>query len=329
MPRKPRIQYPNAIYHVITRGDGRREIFFDNDHYQRLTDGLADEVQRSGWIVPAFCWMPNHIHLLIQTPLANLSRGMQHLLSGYANWFAKRNRRSGHLFQGRFKSYLVQDETYYWSLSRYIHLNPVNGRRPLVEKPEDWKHGTFAGYVREASRFSFVDYQAIWNNWAGEFGGRDPKISYQKYVRQGLSQEVENPLESAWDDWVIGKKAFLKKVLKIARKNQPQSNSRLVRRTRAIDPSEVFTTVAREFGVDPTDYRGYRASAAGREMAALLCRQLTPATLAELSETLGLAHKDSSANLIKKAKRLERQSKTYAKQIQRLTDDLLKTENQV
>ena len=122
MPRKPRVQFPGAIYHIVTRGDGRRGLFHDEDHYDRLTKGLADEVNRSRWEVLAFCWMPNHIHLLLTTPEPNLSAGMQHWLSGYANWYAKRNRRTGHLFQGRYKSFLVEDETYYWTLSRYIHL---------------------------------------------------------------------------------------------------------------------------------------------------------------------------------------------------------------
>jgi len=85
MPRPPRVEFPGAIYHLITRGDGRRQLFHDDGHYQRLTRGLKEEVQRSGWQVIAYCWMPNHIHLPIKTPNPNLCRGMQHWLSGYAN----------------------------------------------------------------------------------------------------------------------------------------------------------------------------------------------------------------------------------------------------
>ena len=119
MPRQPRVEFPGAIYQVVTRGEGRRRIFHDQDHYDRLTRGLKDEVTRSGWKVLAFCcWIPNHIHLLLQTPEPNLSRGMQHWLSGYANWYAKRNRRVGHLFQGRYKAFVVEDAGYFWSLSR-------------------------------------------------------------------------------------------------------------------------------------------------------------------------------------------------------------------
>lgn len=101
-----------AIYHIVTRGDGRRKLFHAPRHYERFTEGLEAEVPRSHWQVLAYCWMPNHIHLLVKTPEPNLSAGMQHWLSGYANWYAKRNQRSGHLFQGRYKAFQVEDESY-------------------------------------------------------------------------------------------------------------------------------------------------------------------------------------------------------------------------
>ena len=84
--------------------------------------------------------MPHHIHVLVRTPEPNLSSGMQHWLSGYANWYSKRNRRRGHLFQGRYKSLVVEDDSYFWTLSRYIHLNPCRGGRPLAQKPDGWAY---------------------------------------------------------------------------------------------------------------------------------------------------------------------------------------------
>ena len=79
------------------------------------------------------------MHALIKTPQANLSNGMQHWLSGYANWYAKRNQRTGHLYQGRFKAIQLEDSSYFCPLSRYIHLNPCVGKKPLTPKPQDWK----------------------------------------------------------------------------------------------------------------------------------------------------------------------------------------------
>ena len=117
--------------------DGRRTLFHDDGHYERFTRGLAEEVDRIGWIVIAYCWMPNRIHALLKTPQPNLCRGTQHWLSGYANWHAKRNRRTGHLFQGRYQAFPVEGEGYYWNLSRYIHLNPCNGSKRLAERTRE------------------------------------------------------------------------------------------------------------------------------------------------------------------------------------------------
>src|SRR3954470_9610466 len=94
-------------------------------------------VARSGWLSIAFVVLSNHLHLLVRTPRPNLGRGMQFFLSGFAQWVGKRRRRGGHLFQGRYRAELIEDESYYWTVSRYIHLNPVRAR--LVERPEQWE----------------------------------------------------------------------------------------------------------------------------------------------------------------------------------------------
>ena len=329
MPRKPRVQFPGAIYHIVTRGDGRRGLFHDEDHYDRLTKGLADEVNRSRWQVLAFCWMPNHIHLLLTTPEPNLSAGMQHWLSGYANWYAKRNRRTGHLFQGRYKSFLVEDETYYWTLSRYIHLNPCVGRRPLCEVPDAWKHSSYGGYTRKRERLGFVEYEALLGAWTGEFGGRNAATSYRRFVSQGLEGRLRNPLELAWDEWVIGSKAFLRRMVKLAEQRDPTKQGRLIRRTRAYSVEEIVDIVAEEHDVDSAQYVGFRSSAPGREMAALICRRFTSSTLAQLSVAFGLRHPDSAANLVRRAKRRESESAKYRSQLKAIEQVMMKTENQV
>jgi len=96
MARPLRIEFPGAIYHVMSRGNARRRIVHDDRDHERLLEGLGQTVRRCGWELFRFVLMPNHLHLFLRTPQPNLSRGMQYLLSGYANWYAKRHRRSGH-----------------------------------------------------------------------------------------------------------------------------------------------------------------------------------------------------------------------------------------
>ena len=88
--------------------------------------------------------MGNHLHLLVKTPRPNLGAGMQSFLSGYAIWAGRRWRRQGHLFQGRYRAEMIEDESYYWTVSRYVHLNPV--RAGLVRRPEQWEWSSYPGY---------------------------------------------------------------------------------------------------------------------------------------------------------------------------------------
>jgi REP element-mobilizing transposase RayT len=323
MPRPPRLQFPGAIYHIVTRGDGRRAVFHDDGHYARITKGLADEVQRSAWDVIAYCWMPNHIHLLLRTPEPNLASGMQHWLSGYANWYSKRNRRSGHLFQGRYKSFLVEDDSYFWTLSRYIHLNPCRGARPLAENPDGWAQSSYPGYARKTARNAFVQYDILHEAWRGECGGKDPASAYRRYIAEGLSGATENPLKSALREWVIGSEEFLKRMVALAEGEGKKSRGRLTRRMGAVTIDEVMATVADMHEVEPEEYVGFRSPAAGREMAALLCRRYTNATLAQLSDHFGLGHPDSSANLVRRAKKREEESALFRRQISRAESQLV------
>ena len=127
MARPLRIEFPGAIYHVMSRGNARETVFRDDSDYQRLIKGLETVVGRLGWDLLCFVLMPNHFDLLVRTPRPNLSRGMQHLRSGYANWCSRRHRRPGHTFQVWFKSELIEDESYYPGTEE-AHTNPTRQR---------------------------------------------------------------------------------------------------------------------------------------------------------------------------------------------------------
>jgi putative transposase len=303
MPRPPRVQFPGAICHIVTRGDGRRALFHDDGHYARFTQGLADEVQRSRWQVIAYCWLPNHIHLLLRTPEPNLASGMQHWLSGYANWYAKRNQRTGHLFQGRYKSFPVEDDSYFWTLSRYIHLNPCRTAQPPAAKPEGWAHSSYPGYARRTARSPFVQYDRLHRAWRGQCGGKDPASAYRRYVAEGLSGGAENPLKSALREWVIGSQNFLNRMVALAAGADKEELVKLTRRMGALSVDEIIRAVAEVHGLEADEYVGFRVVARGREIAALLCRRYTRVTLAQLSDRFGLRHPDSSANLVRRAKK--------------------------
>ncbi len=136
MTRPLRLEFPGALYHVTARGNARQEIYLCDEDRERFVQLLAEEVKQQGWICYAYCLMDNHYHLLFETPSANLCKGMQRFNGRYTQYFNRFHQRVGHVFQGRYKSILVEKEVYLLELCRYVVLNPV--RAKMVAAPGDW-----------------------------------------------------------------------------------------------------------------------------------------------------------------------------------------------
>ena len=134
MARRPRHLVPSGTYHVTSRGNERRSIFRDDADRRRFSALLGRIGAEREWSITTYCWMPNHVHLLVRPPCADLSDGMQELLGSYARWHNDRHGRVGHLFQGRFHARAVVREAHHRELFRYLALNPV--RAGLVRRPE-------------------------------------------------------------------------------------------------------------------------------------------------------------------------------------------------
>ncbi len=181
MARPPRIDFPDALYHVTSRGNGRQEIFWTDDDRQRFVGQLADGVHSAAIVLYAFAMLDNHFHLLARTPRANLSQFMQRLNSSYALYARFKHRRPGHQFQGRFKAKLVEDETYLRMLTRYIHLNPIKiaacrklGRAARVRRLEGYVWSSYPGYVDAVKRWEFVNYDLL-----ADYGRTQPEARRQ------------------------------------------------------------------------------------------------------------------------------------------------------
>ena len=136
MARPLRIEFPGALYHVTARGDRREDIFEDDEDRSLFLETLGDVTRRFNWLCHAYCLMSNHYHLMIGTPDGNLSKGMRHLNGVYTQATNRRHRRTGHLFQGRYKAIVVDGDAYLLELGRYIMLNPV--RANMVPTPGDY-----------------------------------------------------------------------------------------------------------------------------------------------------------------------------------------------
>jgi REP element-mobilizing transposase RayT len=243
MARPLRIEYPGAIHHVMSRGNDGIPIFRDDTDNLRFLDFLAEAIRRFGWVLHDWTEMTNHYHLVIETPECNLSDGMHWLLGRYAQWFNRRHRRRGHLFQERFKNILVERETYLLILSRYLALNPV--KAGIVDRPEEYRWSSYrarAGYETAPDWLSAGTIEAMFD--------ADPakaREEYRRFVDEAMS-DARNPLEEAIGQMYLGAAEWVERMQKLLDEGE-QSEEMLRAQVHPGRPAleDVVTAVAQTF----------------------------------------------------------------------------------
>lgn len=203
MARPLRLEFPDAVYHVTTRGNGRQNIFADDADRQKFIELLEKTVDHYNWQCHAYCLMENHYHLMIETPESNISKGMHHLNGNYSQAHHKRHGSVGHLFQGRFKSIVVDKEHYLLELSRYVVLNPV--RAGFTKSPEFWPWSSYAATagLRKAP-------PCLTTDWLLQLFGanvENARLRYRAFVHEGI--EMESPWRHLKSQLFLGSKAFM------------------------------------------------------------------------------------------------------------------------
>jgi REP element-mobilizing transposase RayT len=206
MSRPLRIEFSGAFYHVTSRGNERKAIFYSDEDRLIFLDVLAEVCRRFNWIVHAYCQMDNHYHLLVETPDGNLSKGMRHLNGVYTQRFNRKQNRIGHIFQGRYKAILVDKDSYLLELARYIVLNPVRAR--MLKSAEDWP---WSSYRATAGLCATPDW--LYTEWLlGMFSDAENNkqkacVRYCQFVEQGMGQS--SPWEQLKNQIYLGSDAFV------------------------------------------------------------------------------------------------------------------------
>lgn len=201
MTRPLRIEYPGAVYHVYSRGNERKEIFRTATDYELFLGILGDTAGRFGLIIHAWCLMPNHFHILLETPGANLCDAMKRFLGLYTVRFNRTHKRVGHLFQGRYKALLVDKDNYFLELSRYIHLNPVKAK--LAQTPEDYRWSSMRYFLKDKPH-GFLCRDFTLKSF------RSSK-EYRTFVLGGLDKPLD-PFSQVIGGLVMGSEEFLEKI---------------------------------------------------------------------------------------------------------------------
>ena len=205
MARPLRIEYPHAVYHVTSRGNARRKIFREDHDRAKFLEVLGTVINRYNWICHAYCLMDNHYYLLIETPEANLSKGMSQLNGVYTQAYNRRHRKPGHIFQGRFKGILVEKENYLLELCRYVVLNPV--RAKMIKNPQAWKWSSYRATVglNATPRYLTVDWIL------SQLGS--PKTVAQKRYKAFVMEGIQD--KSPWGELkgqiILGEEGFVER----------------------------------------------------------------------------------------------------------------------
>jgi len=288
----------------MSRGNEKGPIVLDDIDHAKRVDWLRRTVEMYDWRLHAFAIMSNHEHLFVETPDPNLSAGMQYLNGSYTSYFNWRYKRSGHLFQGRFKGHLVQTEGYFRQVSRYIHLNPV--RAGLVDRPQDYQWSSYPGYAQVRRAMAWVCYDRV----LAEFG-RDhveSRRAYSRFVMKGVDTPPASPLERAVGGMIVGSATFVTKMLRMLENRQDDAG---VPQLRNLHPSRqyrpklqlIVEKVAAYFGHDPSEWRaGKRVDDASRALAAYLARRRFGYPASQVAKALGYR---SHGGVLSAVKRIE------------------------
>ena len=283
MARALRIEYEGAVYHVTSRGNERKQIFFTGKDYEKFKDYLSQAQQRYGFYLHCYVLMSNHYHLLIETPEKNLSRVMHFINSSYSIYTNTKRNRSGHLFQGRYKAIVVDANSYLVELSRYMHLNPV--RAKIVERPEDYPYSSYNAYVSR-SEDSLLRTSCILGMFSS--GIEQSKTSYKSFVESALGQELQSPLNMVYGGAILGCEDFIEETLarieeaKLVKEDVSYRKSLLHCSTLEV----ILAVVSDYFGITVQELIGK-----GRKKVQKICvymlKQHTVASNSEIGELLG------------------------------------------
>jgi len=237
MARTVRVEFSDAAYHVTSRGNERRLIFRDEVDRRRFLETLGECCERFGLVVHAYCLMPNHYHLLVQTPRANLSRAIGWFQTTYSIRFNRRHRRCGHLVQGRFKAHLIDADAYARQLVRYVHLNPVRPRdrsKPVPPERKEYlesylwsSHRAYAGAARkgEPPEWLCTEWLSYWSDGKSQAAKR-----YVADIRSCFGSPPESPLDDLRGGLVLGDESLWQKVRKLLSGQKADEALRWVKR---------------------------------------------------------------------------------------------------
>jgi len=238
MARRPRVFAAGLLYHVIVRGNQRRKTFRCDEDYKDYLDRLEKYRAKFHVRIYAYCLMPNHVHLLVETGSTPLAKFMQGLQQSYTQHFNRSYRKVGHLFQGRYKAIICERDKYLLALVRYIHLNPV--RAKLATRPERYAYSGHNSYMTNGTG-KIVEVTPILKLLGG-------KKAYERFVLEAIGENHNEAYYAVEDQRFLGEKGFGEEISRDTEQNEERKAKKLIETT--------FKEIARRVDTTPELLRG-------------------------------------------------------------------------
>jgi putative transposase len=325
MARPLRIEYPGAWYHVMNRCRRGEIIFKDKDDYYFFIDLLKEVGDVWKARTAAYCLMATHYHLLIQTPDANLSRCMRHINGVYTQYFNRRHGSDGHLFRGRYKSILVDSDSYLLELVRYVHRNPLEAG--LVKWLDSYNWSSHKGYLSYVKKWDWLHKKFVLKMFSGN--STEARKRYMEFVLKETSEQISQIFSRHKWPSVIGSSDFMDWVKEIffnKKRHMEVPESRLL----APETEKIKEEVCKTYGIKEEELlyskRGMQNEA--RNIAIYLVRQLRGSKLEEIGREFSLNNYSTVSTIIERTKTKMVNDRRFNKRIELMKNDLKVSQEQ-
>jgi putative transposase len=323
MSRPLRIEYPGAWYHVINRGRRSEKIFSEQKDYHRFIDLLKESCELWNVRIAAYCLMPNHYHLLIQTPDGNLSRCMRHINAVFTQRYNRAHGCDGQLFRGRFKSILIDCDAYLLQVVRYIHRNPL--RSNLTRSLDNYKWCSHVGYISKAAKWNWIYKDFLLSMLSKD--KIDQIRSYRHFVRLDDSEEMLQVFESPRCPPFLGSKQFVEwvKVTFFEKKQEKEIPDSV---HLAPNLSRIKAVVCDNYNIQESILQKARRGVSNepRDVAIYLARMLRQEGLREIGEEFGLNNYSSVSSAIERVKSLMVKNHKFCSRLEAMRKVIIKSQ---
>ena len=284
MARPVRIEYEGAFYHILSRGERKENIFFSDTDRRKFLEKLKEAVDK--FIIKIHCYvlMNNHYHLLVETPRGNIVKAIHYLNTSYSNWFKVKNNIIGSVFQGRYKSILVEKESYLTVISAYIHLNPV--RSGLAMNPEDYEWSSYRSYIGKYKEVQWLTLEDVLSQFS------EKKEKYQKFVSDWLQKTDKKDKEWLYGkNSILGSKGFEERVLNKVKTELKNKDKREIPELKSLGilcEKDIKTIIIEEFNLNGKELYEKKKRNLYRRLFMYGLKRYTDLRLKEIAEIMDM-----------------------------------------